>query len=110
MKRYAVGNFKLWSYAVHRPKIKKYAVRKGEGEGFKPFSLPLINSLNKTEAANFPCIFAFWGLSFFSQINYIKYVKLVCVISQYTAESTYYFIFSLSLFGFKMDLKCTYAV
>ena len=46
------------------------------------------------------------GFPFFSDS---LYVKLVCVIIQYTAESTYGFIFSLSLFGFKMDLKCTYA-
>ena len=31
LKQYAVGNFKIWLYAVHRPTIKKYAVRKGEG-------------------------------------------------------------------------------
>jgi len=29
LKRYAVGNFKIWPHAVHRPKIKKYAVREG---------------------------------------------------------------------------------
>ena len=29
LKRYTMGNFKTWSYAVHRPKIKKYAKGKG---------------------------------------------------------------------------------
>ena len=64
LKRHAVGNFKIWSYAVHRH--KKYTVRKGEGRGVHPLSLPLINSLKKTELANFPCIYAFWGFPFFS--------------------------------------------
>ena len=66
LKRYAVGNLKVWSYAVHRPKIKKYAVRKGEGG--HPLSLSLINSLNETEAANCPCIYAFYGRSPFLRL------------------------------------------
>ena len=33
---------------------------------------------------------------------------MVCVVSQHTAKSTYSILFSLSLFGFKMALKCTY--
>ena len=46
----------------------------------------------------------------FSQINF---VKLFCVISQYKLfitkqNKTYFVLFSLSLFGFTMALKCTY--
>jgi len=37
LKRYAVGNFKIWSYAVHMPKIKKYALTTQRERGSPSF-------------------------------------------------------------------------
>ena len=31
LKRYAVGNFKIWSYAVHRPKKEVRSTQRGRG-------------------------------------------------------------------------------
>jgi len=70
-------------------------------------SLLLINSFNKNDAAYFPKHLCFrgGGLAFLFFADYL-YVKLNCVISQYTAKSTYCFIFHVT---FKMNLMCTYA-
>jgi len=95
----AISKYGRTPYAVHRPLIKKYAVGKGEWVGDSPPLLPLINCWKKPEAANFPCIYASWELCPFLRI--IIYVKLVCVLSQYTAESTYNFLFPCRFLGLK---------